>query len=315
MASFETPESLTASFGLPGVLAFDEHDGLARAQVSLPACEATIYLHGAHLTHWQPRGQKPVLYLSPRSAFAADKAIRGGVPICFPWFGNGLSGAQKPSHGFARLSEWTFAFAALVADDEAGEALHLTFTLGPTDLSRSLGYGDFRAAYEIILGADQGRALTLRLTVANPGNQVLEFEEALHVYFRVGDPRTVQVEGLEHAIFLDKTDEAKAKQAPAGPLTFAQQTDSVFANNRGTVRLADPQLDRAITVAKQNSATTVVWNPFPSGSASLKDLAPDSWEHFVCMEAANTGTDAITLAPGAAHTMEARITTVPLRHP
>ena len=307
MAASQTPALLTESFALPGVLAFDEHDGLPRAQVTLPTCEATVYLHGAHLTHWRPVEEEPVLFLSPRSAFVADKAIRGGIPICFPWFGNGLSGQQKPSHGFARLAEWTFAFAAL-----AGERLHLTFTLGPSDLSRAHGYADFRAAYEIILGADRGRALTLRLTVANTSDQPLQFEEALHTYFHVGDPRTAQVEGLESATFLDKTDAAKPKQAPSGPLLFAKQTDSVFAGNQAEVSIIDPQFGRTVSLTKQHSATTVVWNPFPEGSAGVNDLAPDSWQHFLCVEAANTGTDAITLAPGQAHTLEARITSNPL---
>ncbi len=306
MASVQNLTQLNESFALPGILTFDEHDGLARAQVTLPTCNATVYLHGAHLTHWQPADQQPVLFLSPTSAFAPDKAIRGGIPICFPWFGNGPSGARKPSHGFARLEEWTFAFAAL-----AGEKLHLTFTLAPTEQSRAFGFDSFRAAYEIILGADEGRTVTLRLTVANSGDQPLQFEEALHSYFHIGDPRTTTVTGLESATFLDKTDQARPKQTSAGPLTFQKQTDSVFAANQATIKIHDPQYTRTLTIAKQNSATTVVWNPFPEASANLPDLPPDAWQHFLCVEAANTGTDAITLAPGETHSLEARITSTP----
>ncbi len=306
MASVQNLTQLNESFALPGILTFDEHDGLARAQVTLPTCNATVYLHGAHLTHWQPADQQPVLFLSPTSAFAPDKAIRGGIPICFPWFGNGPSGARKPSHGFARLEEWTFAFAAL-----AGEKLHLTFTLAPTEQSRAFGFDSFRAAYEIILGADEGRTVTLRLTVANSGDQPLQFEEALHSYFHIGDSRTTTVTGLESATFLDKTDQARPKQTSAGPLTFQKQTDSVFAANQATIKIHDPQYTRTLTIAKQNSATTVVWNPFPEASANLPDLPPDAWQHFLCVEAANTGTDAITLAPGETHSLEARITSTP----
>ena len=303
MSPFATADQLNENFGLPGVLAFEaDAAGLVRAQVTLPACRATIYLHGAQLTDWQPQGDEPVLFLSPRSAFASDKAIRGGIPICFPWFGNGVDGSQKPAHGFARLEEWTLAFAAL-----AGEHLHLTLTLAPTDRSRSLGYADFGAVYEMVLGRDQGRTLDLRLTVANRGTQPMRFEEALHAYFRVGDALTAQVTGLESATYLDKTDGARPKQAPAGPLTLTQQTDRVFAGNHADVSLLDPQLARTVTIAKRNSATTVVWNPFPEGSSSLSDLAPDSWQDFVCVEAANTGSDAILLAPGASHTFEVRI--------
>ena len=302
----QDPAELNESFGLPGVLAFDEHDGLPRAQVTLPTCAATVYLHGAHLTHWQPAGQEPVLFLSPRSDFAVGKAIRGGVPICFPWFGNGISGRQKPSHGFARLEGWTFAFAAL-----AGDNLHLTFTLAPSDESRSLGYPDFRAAYEIVFGGDGGRSLTLRLTVAHSGKQPMQFEEALHTYFNVGDVCEAAVTGLESATYLDKTDGARSKQAPADPLRFRKQTDSVFPDNRAEIGIEDHHHKRTLTIAKQGSATTVVWNPFPEASATVADLLPDSWKHFLCVEAANTGADAITLAPNQSHTIEARIASVP----
>ena len=159
--------------------------------------------------------------------------------------------------------------------------------------------------------SDEGRTLTLRLTAANPGVQPMPFEEALHSYFHVGDPRTVKVTGLESATYLDKTDQLKEKQTPAGPLTFDRQTDRVFPGNRATVHIEDPGLHRTLTIEKQHSSTTVVWNPFPEGSATLADLAPDSWQHFLCVEAANTGTNAITLAPGQSHTLEARITSAP----
>ena len=124
---------LNEHFAIPGVLHFDEHNGLARAVVTAPQASATIYLHGAHLTHWQPTGQQPVLFLSRKSDFAPGKPIRGGVPIAFPWFATDLKtdryqGKPGPSHGFARIQEWTPSFAALAGDD-----LHLTFTLGPTE--------------------------------------------------------------------------------------------------------------------------------------------------------------------------------------
>ena len=119
---------------------------------------ATVYLQGAHLTAWQPKGQQPAIFLSRKSEFAAGKPIRGGVPIAFPWFATRHDGKAGPSHGFARIQDWTLAFAALAGDD-----LHLTFTLGPTEMSRSLGYDNFRLAYQLTIG----RTLTMQLTVAN----------------------------------------------------------------------------------------------------------------------------------------------------
>jgi glucose-6-phosphate 1-epimerase len=294
-----TAKELNEHFGLEGVLRFEEHGDLTRARVTLPSCEATVYLQGAHLTAWTPAGTAPVLFLSERSAFTPGKAIRGGIPICFPWFGGRGDGGPGPSHGFARTSPWELAFAALLPDPGEGDRLQLTFVLGPNDLSRSLGFDSFRVAYEVLLG----RTLTLRLTVANLGTAPLQFEEALHSYFQVGDVRQAAIGGLEGAEYLDKRDDGRSKYAPKGPLQLTEFSDRVFPASTHPLAIHDEGNRRAIHIQKQHSATTVVWNPWPEGSASLGDLGPDDWTHFLCVEAANTATDAIRLEPGATHTM------------
>jgi glucose-6-phosphate 1-epimerase len=290
--------ALNEQFGLAGVLRFEEHGELIRAQVSLPSCEATAYLQGAHLTHWKPSGQTPALFMSERSAFVPGKAIRGGVPICFPWFGGRSDGGSGPSHGFARIEPWELAFAALMPD-AAGDSLQLTFVLGPTELSRSLGFDHFRIACEMVLGA----TLTMRLTVANLGDKPLRFEEALHSYFSVADVHQAPVTGLESAEYLDKRDHNLQKTAPDGPLQLTSFSDRVFPANTASTIIHDAGNQRIFRIEKQNSATTVVWNPWSDGSATLADLGPDSWLTFLCVEAANTGSDSITLEPGATHTM------------
>jgi len=297
-----TINELNENFAIPGHLDFDVHAGLIRAQVHLASADATIYLHGAHVTHSQPAGQKPVLFLSERSDFAPGKAIRGGVPICFPWFGARSDGGSGPSHGFARIEEWDFAFAALVPGEtgETGDRLHLTFTLAPNDLSRSLGFDRFRVAYEVIVGT----TLTLRLTVANSSDSPLHFEEALHAYFAVGDVRQTTLTGLESAQFRDKTDAMREKTGPDGPLGFAGETDRVYPNNTAPVDIHDTVNRRVIKVEKTNSATTVVWNPWAELAVKLPDMADDAWPEFVCVETANTATDAITLQPGESHSMQ-----------
>jgi glucose-6-phosphate 1-epimerase len=301
-----TIAELTENFAIPGHLAFEDHDGLTRLEITLASATATIYLHGAHVTHWQPTGAAPVLFLSEKSDFAPDKAIRGGVPICFPWFGPRSDGRPGPSHGFARIQPWELAFAALVPGD-SGDRLHLTFTLGPSDLSRSLGFDNFRAAYEVIAGS----TLTLRFTVANLGDAPLHFEEALHAYFAVGDVRQTTLTGLESALFRDKTDAMREKHTPAGPLGFSAETDSVFPANTAAVAIHDSAGQRIIQVEKTNSATTVVWNPWSALAIKLADLPDDAWPNFVCVETANTATDAITLQPNESHMMQAVITVLP----
>jgi glucose-6-phosphate 1-epimerase len=298
-------QKLTDHFAIPGVLSFAENEqGLIRACATTTSCTAEIYLQGAHLTHWQPAGHKPVLFLSERSAFSPGKAIRGGVPIIFPWFGPRTATPQSqctdgPSHGFARTSPWEIAFAAFAGDD-----LHLTFTFGPTEISRSLGFDHFRLVYQLVLG----RELRMQLTIANQGSTPLHVEEAFHTYLAVGDARRVSIGGLAGTEFIDKTDSFKHKQQTEQVLELTGETDRPYLNTEQTVTLDDPVLRRRITVSKSKSKTTVVWNPWSALSAKLADMTPDGWQQMTCIETANAATNALTLPRDAHHTMEVKIT-------
>ena len=297
---------LEENYGIAEHLWFESDNGLTRVQVRTAAAEATIYLHGAHLTHWQPAGQKPVVFLSADSEFADGKAIRGGVPICFPWFGPRSDGQPGPSHGYARIQEWDLSFAALVPGAD-GDQIYLTFALFPSELSRSLGFDNLRLAYEVIVG----KTLTMRLTAVNAGTEPVVIEEALHSYFAVADVRTTALTGLESTQYRDKTDGMKVKTTPAGPLRLTGETDRVFPATTATVQVHDEGNGRLLTVEKINSATTVVWNPWTEVAAKLADLPDDAWPGFVCVETANTTTDAITLEPGKSHAMQCTVSISP----
>jgi glucose-6-phosphate 1-epimerase len=289
---------LNEHFGLPGVLAFHATEsGLVRADITTPHATATVYLQGAHLTAWRRAGHQPAIFTSRKTDLAPGKAIRGGVPIAFPWFATRHDGKTGPSHGFARIQDWTLAFAALAGDD-----LHLTFTLGPNDLSRSLGYDHFRLAYQLTIG----RTLTMQLTVANDADTPLVFEEALHTYYAVTDVHEIAITGLDGVSYLDKVDSLKEK-LQHGDITVTGPTDRVYLDTTGTCTLNDHAGKRRIAVAKTGSNTTVVWNPWESGAAKLADMDPTEWHEFVAIETVNAATDAITLAPGATHTMQAQV--------
>lgn len=297
-------QTLTDHFAIPGVLSFSENEhGLLRAAITTPACTAELYLHGAHLTQWQPAGHQPVLFLSGRSLFEPGKAIRGGIPLIFPWFGPRTANAcsdrtDGPSHGFARTQEWTLAFAAVAGDD-----LHLTLTLGPTDASRSFGFDHFQAVCNIVVGAQ----LRIQLSVANQGAEPLCVEEAFHTYLQVGDARQVSLIGLSDTDYIDKTDGMKRKHQKESPLVLTAETDRPYLNTQNPVTLHDPVLKRRITVSKSNSHSTVIWNPWEALCAKLADMEPNGWLTMTCIETANVGENAITLAPGAHHTLEAKI--------
>ena len=302
--------TLSNHFSIPGVLSFSQNeDGLQKACVSTPTCSAELYLQGAHLAQWQPAGARPVLFLSERSVFERGKAIRGGVPIIFPWFGNRTPNALSqrsdgPSHGFARTADWTLVFAALAGDD-----LHLTLTLDPSEVSRALGYDQFQLVYQLTLGAE----LRLRLTVRNQGTAPLWFEEALHTYLAVGDAREILIHGLGETRYLDKTDDFKVKVQSDSLLRLTGETDRPYLDTGATVDLDDPLYGRRVRVEKANSRTTVVWNPWSTLTAKLPDMSPEGWLSMVCVETANVASDAITLHPGEQHTVEARISQAP--HP
>jgi glucose-6-phosphate 1-epimerase len=286
---------LDQRFAVPGVLHFEKTaSGLVCARVTAPSGAATVYLQGAHLADWTPAGQAPVLFLSARTELAPGKAIRGGVPVIFPWFGPRHDGKAGPSHGFARTSEWDLAFTAVTSDE-----VHLTFTLAPNEASRALGFDHFRLAYRMILG----RNLTLELTVANVSTAPLEFEEALHTYFAVADVQKTALTGLAGTVYLDKRDEMRRKVQPDGAMMLTGTTDRVYLDTAATCVIDDAAGRRKIMVQKTGSHTTVVWNPWVEVTATLADMEPEGWRRMLCVETANVGDSSITLQPGKTHTM------------
>lgn len=303
----QTIDSLRDEFGMPGVLEFTERGDLVCLSVTTPTVRADVTLQGAHLLGWQPAGEVPVLFLSEQSEFAQGKAIRGGVPVIWPWFGPRSEAVlpapddapKSPAHGFARTAPWRLQFAAVMAD-----AVHLTFALAPTEESRAFGFDGFRLVYQMILG----RELRLRLTVANVGEAELRFEEALHSYFAVAEIGRVTLSGTEDGDYLDKPDGMKRKRQPQAPLRFTEVTDRVYLDTGATYRVKDEAGGRTLQIAKENSRNTVVWNPWAELTAGLKDMEQDGWQGMLCVETANVGEAAITLAAGETHTMEAHVT-------
>jgi glucose-6-phosphate 1-epimerase len=295
---------LNEQFGIPGALEFEStSEGLTLARITTPAAAAVVSLHGAHLTEWTPNGHGPVLFLSTRSDFAPGKPIRGGVPIIFPWFGprSGQpapphSDQSGPSHGFARTSGWSLAFAAL-----AGEDLHLSLTLLPNDHSREFGFDHFGISMRMRIG----RTLSLEFAVANDpaATRPLVFEEALHTYYAVADATRVTVDGLSGVTYLDKRDNLARKVQADGPVALTGATDRVYLNTDSTCVIHDPGHSRRIVVRKAGSQSTVVWNPWSELSPGLPDMDPEGWRTMVCVETANVDANAITLAPGESHVM------------
>jgi glucose-6-phosphate 1-epimerase len=281
-----------SSLEIPGALQLETGDhGLTSVLIDTPQAEAEIFLHGAHITRWIPAGQRPVLFLSSRSVFAASKPIRGGVPLVFPWFGPRGGGLEGPMHGYARLAEWTLESTRLREDG----AVELRFALPPVD------------AFHVTFHALVGAKLEMELEVRNTSGEELCFEEALHTYFAVGDIHQVSLAGLEGTEYLDKADEFKRKRQPAEPMRIARYTDQVHVNTTATCVIDDPAWARKIVIEKTGSASTVVWNPWSDKIANFADMSPDEWRGMLCVETANAGENGVRIAPYATHRMRATI--------
>lgn len=283
---------------IPGVAVFEHGSGdLLRLAVRSPLAEAHIYLHGAHVTHFQPKGAAPVLFMSEQSWFAPGKPIRGGVPLIFPWFGPREGRPESPAHGFARTSEWQVESITVDGDG----VVTAVFELSANEQTRALWPHDFTLRYRVTIG----RVLRMTLEVENTGQEPFTFENALHTYLAVGDVRETATTGLEDAEYIDKTDALQRKKQPAEPIRITQETDRVFENTRKTCVAEDFKLKRKITVEKSGSQTTVVWNPWIAKATAMADFGNIEWPGMLCIETANAAANAITLAPGKSHAMRA----------
>lgn len=265
-----------------------------------PWGSGSVHAYGAHVMSWTPTGHDPVVWVSSRAAERYGSAIRGGIPLCFPWFGPGRTGDRKPSHGFARLVEWQLLTAPEAAPDDAAVA-RFELTHEHLDPRWCAAFPhEFRAEYAV----EFGRTLTASLTVHNTGEQAFEFEQALHTYLAVGDCRWIGIEGLDGVSYHDKVTKQDAVQS--GTLRLTGETDRVFYTT-GEVRVQDPVLGRTLVVGKEGSATTVVWHPWREKAAGMADFGDDEWTGMVCVEAANVLDAAVTLEPGESHALTQRI--------
>ncbi len=291
-----TPAELDARFGIPGVAqVVAGNGGLAKVRITAAAASGEIYLHGAHVTSWQPRGAEEVLFVSQKSRWDDGRAIRGGVPICFPWFADKADDRGAPAHGLVRTKAWQLESVV-----ETGEGVTVGMITASDDDGRKWWPGDFELRYRATFGAQ----LDLELAVTNTAAMPLRFEEALHAYFRVGRIQQVRLHGLNEIQYLDKTDQNR-KKTQQGPLVIAAETDRVYLNTKSAIELEDQALRRRIQIAKENSSTTVVWNPWIEKSAALADLGDSQWEQMVCVETSNVAEYAVELAPGRQHSLRA----------
>ncbi len=296
------PETLNTRLGIAGRVRF-EASALGGTVVVLehPRGRATVALFGGQVIDWQPAGQASVLWLSPVARLDEGKAVRGGVPVCWPWFGPpGRSRGERqagtgPQHGFARTATWQ---AVETGDSTSGPWVTLALT-APSKAGKG-----WPGKVEVRLTVVVGETLELRLVTRNLGAAPLVLTQALHAYFQVGDIEEIQVEGLDGHVFHNAVALGPAMaistslNSQIGAVTFAGEVDRIYLEQRGPVSIVDRRLGRRITMTKRGSKSTVVWNPWRDKAGNLGDLGEEGYRQMVCVEAANTVYDAVKVPPG-----------------
>jgi len=260
--------------------------GMPKISISTDHSTAEIYPHGAQVTGFQKTGDAPLLFLSGSSQFIDGKAIRGGVPIVFPWFGP-RPGA--PAHGFGRLTSWDLCETGVTSE---GGVL-LRFEL-PQSVAKVHGL-DARVHYVVTVSD----TLTMELIVANASSDaLLSFESCLHTYFEVGDIGAVSITGLKGHSYLDHLDAMASKVEAADQIRVSAEVDRTYLEATGPVEIHDASLHRVICIEKSGSRSTVVWNPWLAKSRAMADFGDEEYLRMVCVESGNVADNRVTVEPG-----------------
>jgi glucose-6-phosphate 1-epimerase len=259
----------------------------------------TAYDHGAHVAEWSVAGV-PVVWVSRRAHYGSEAPIRGGIPVCWPWFAAGRDGTASPSHGFVRVAGWHLAEQT---------PTELRWRLTEADVRGLPGVDRFPHRFELVhevelLGGPGSETLEVSCTTLNPGDSPVRVETALHTYLHVGDVQAVQLHGLDGVTYHDKV--TGTDRAQRGVVALDSETDRVY-HSPGPVTLEDPVLGRTVQVETEGADSTVVWNPWAEKAAGLDDLGDDEWSRMVCVEAAALGDQGVEIPPGQRHCVTQRI--------
>ncbi len=258
-------------------------EGLSLLQLATDQCQALIALQGGQLLTFQPLGKPDLLWLSPRCQFTPGKALRGGIPVCLPWFGPHPSDKSKPQHGFARVSDWTLTDAAMLDDGRCRIELVLQSEDQP------LFAHPFTARLQLLLG----REVQLTLSITNRGQETMPCSWALHSYFSVTNSAAVRVSGLKHKVYLDNLNNLQ-RTTQNTDLTFDSETDRLFTQVHSPIVI---ESDPRIFITHQNCPSVICWNPGAQKAAAIEDIGVNNERHFICVERGAVKDDAWLILP------------------
>jgi glucose-6-phosphate 1-epimerase len=281
---------LAQRFGIAGHVTIDAgKGGLALIAVTARGGSALISPYAGQVLSFRPEGGDDLMFLSDSAYYAPGKAIKGGIPICWPWFGPAPEGLGRPGHGFVRNRPWNLISTERLADGQVRIVLGLT----DSDETRSIWPHAFSLTLEITVGA----TLELNLVTRNTGSAAFPLSQALHTYFRVGDITRTRVQGLHGCPYIDKMD-GGVEKLQNGPVLITGETDRIYTQTTAPLTIEDDGLNRRIRIDSTGSASAVVWNPWQATAKAMADLGDEDYRGLICVETANAGPDIMTVSPG-----------------
>lgn len=283
-------DQLNQQFGIKDQLQFSrEGNGFVMIDITNQYATAKISTYAGQIVSYKPHNAaEDLLFLSDKVIYEDGKAIRGGIPICWPWFGDDMSGYDRPPHGFVRNQQWNIVSSEALDDGRTS----VTLATSDTDMTRELWHYTFILELEIIIGS----SLEVKLKTKNTDKHFFTITQALHTYFNISDVSNVLVKGLENKTYIDKLDSFSIKQQQ-GDITISDEVDRIYQKSPKQVTLTDSGFDRTITITSYGCDTTIVWNPWSTSASKMADLDDDSYRNFVCVETANVFTDSLTIIP------------------
>jgi glucose-6-phosphate 1-epimerase len=283
---------------IPGRVTFLEgNGGLPKIEIATALATAEVYVQGAHVTSYQKKGEKPLLFLSQVSRFESGVPIRGGIPIIYPWFG---ARDGQAAHGFARNKLWELWEISTLPNGSVRLQLRLP------DSPEAALYPPAQLNYSITVG----ETLICELTVTNrSADQSLEFENCLHTYLSVGNLGGVSIAGLKGLEYLDKVEDFAVRRQEEPQLRIGQETDRIYLDAPGPVEVIDNSLKRKIRLETTGALSTVIWNPWIEKSQRLPDFGNDEYQRMVCVESGNVARNRIKLPPGQTSALKLKLIT------
>lgn len=301
-------QQLNDKFGIINQIEFIAgKGGLPCIQINNAKASALISIYAAQVLSFKPVNEPTdLMFISDNAYFQEGKAIKGGIPICWPWFGaapqlvtnpENKNKLKKPDHGFVRNRFWSVLSTEALTNGETKIVLEFE----DSAQTRKIWPFSFYLSLEIVIGD----SLTLQLLTRNTGNKAFSITEALHTYFNVGDATKATILGLEHTEYLNKKEDF-VKVCQVGCITMTEETDHIYTDIKHQLIIDDPAFKRKIKITSSGNKNVVVWNPWAEGCAVIADLDNDDYKHFICLEVANAAADSVEILPDSEHRMKAK---------